>query len=583
MKLPLVLGPLCLSLGTAFGQATVFESPTGQTGGVVVIGSSEPRPGALQGIRLLPIECSGRTRLEELGEGQARRRDDVPGASRLLLPRDQGSLYKYGRAGEGGGEAFGYFRVDPRGVARSVFELPGSGPAGTADPLPGRLAVSGDGTAILVGTSRAAGGDLYEIDLRSGQAFLRTAFLDPLVFGRNGLLLLETWGCAVTESGVVRFDRAGTSSASPVRLRTSVSWFGPDAVRSADGSTVAFLAGEGVTRALVFTCGSSGDALQASDRPMNLPGAGFLPEDPTGPALALSPDGNLVAWRAEGSSRECFVRATRAQNRPTDLQLTGPAHFDNTLNDTGVISFFEPRVLGLAMGRRGAEGLVRADYFRIELDAAGNPVPGNLSLTSGILQPPFDYGTLETADGLFRVPGAPASFVLHDGAGAGRLLWIEGSGASRVLLDRVSSLDSLEVAGAYLVASVRRPPGADDPLRSTLSLVQIPLDGGGVTTVPLLEGSRLSRWVGSRTVERLAAVLEFDDGERLGQVRVPSPIGVCLGSEHYFLGPTTGMSPEGWILATVRLGLDHATFAWSDQGAVSLRLTRNPSFLLPGL
>lgn len=600
---------LLLSIGTASGQASVFEVTSGRTGNVLALGASGSRPDALQGIVLLPIESVGRTRLTELDEGQARRRDDVPGASRLLLPADRGSLYKYRRAESGRPDAFGYFRVDPLGQARSVFELPATGPAGDEDPLPGRVAVATDGASVLVGSSLAAGGDLYEIDLEAGRAVLRTACIAPQTFGHNGLLLLETWGFAVSEEGVFRFERCPFAGAGALRMPCSATWFGPDLVRSADGSTVAFLAGECAERALVFTCRSQGVVVQASDRAMHVPGAGYLPEDPTGPSLALSPDGALVAWRAEGPSRECFVRETRALNRPASRQLTGPDLFDDTLNDTGVISFFEPRVVGLAMGWNASDGLVRGDFFRISIDSAGVPTPENLTRTSDILEVPFDYGTLATGDGLFRVPGRPSSFLVlagrayaeyepvdvdsasdpepydpHHLSETGQLLWIEAGGVSRVLLEDVSALDSVEVAGSFLVACVRRPAGIADPGGTTLSLVQIPCDGTGeVVVVPLPPGCRVSRGVGSRALDRHASILESEGGERLGQVRIPSPLGLGLGGEFHTFGPTMSLSPEGWILASVDLGPVRLAFAWTDVGTVALRASRNESFLLPGL
>jgi hypothetical protein len=551
---------------------------------VVVVSASEERPPALQGIELLPVDCTGRTQLTALRTDLPQRLSDVPGAARIVLPNDQGSLYKFRRAQGGASAAFGLFVVEPRGAARTVLELNGTGPAGNSDPIPEKLALAPDGTALLVATTEAAGGDLWEVDLRNGASINRTAHTDALGFGRGGLCLLRGWGVGVAEQGVYRFERVPTARAKEVDLPVPTRWFGPDVVASADESTVAFLAGDDSSHALVFVCQRAGDASQASERAMRIPGAGFLPEDPSGPALALSTDGSWVAWRAEDSSRECFTHPTRPGSRGPDTHVTGPANFDNTLNDTGVIAFFDPDSAVLVTGRRDSSGISRGDVFRFDLGAQGSLSVSNLSRTSGISQPPFDYGTLATADGLFEVSGAasPSYFMLDRGS-RGRLLWVEADGRVVEVLDRVEEIESATTVGSYLVAGIVRPPGVDDPVEDSLNLVQIPTRGQSSIVVKLPNGCHLTRAVGSATHSLFASVLEFDTGERLGRLKVPSPTGVSLSPSLVFYGPAIGLSPDGSVLATVQLGTDEAAFAWSDLGTQLLRIQHGQGFLLPGL
>jgi len=80
-----------------------------------------------------------------------------------------------------------------------------------------------------------------------------------------------------------------------------------------------------------------------------------------------------------------------------------------------------------------------------------------------------------------------------------------------------------------------------------------------------------------------AAVLEFQTGERLGRIRVPSPSGISVSPSLLEFGPTTGLSDQGAILATVELARERAAFSWSDVGTSVLRFNRVESFLLPGL
>jgi hypothetical protein len=581
MKTQLLIALISSLSVLASGQASIFEGSPGQPGDVLVVGTSDVRPTELRGITLLPLDFVGRTRLTELLEDQPRLREDVPFATRLLLPGERGSLYKYRRATTGGGLVFGYFLVRPVGIASSLFELGGTGVAGDGDPFPDNVAFAADGRAFLVASSREAGGDLWEIDLL-GTATNRTPELAAHDFTRNGLALLGSWGLGVAADGVHRFDRVLGGKATPVDLPIAPSWFGPDVVRSADQSTVAFLAGADPTRALVLISRRFGGAVVASDRAMSIPDAGFLPDDPSGPALALSTDGSWVAWRAEGISREVFVRETRPSPRAPSQHVTGSTHFGYTLNDTGVISFFDRDSAVLAAGRDLSAGIDRGDLFRIDLSLTGITVT-NLSKTSGITQPPYDYGTISTDDGLFQVPGPSPAFVLRDRAGTGRLLWVDVAGSEVALLDRVQSLDTLDVTGTYLVASVTRPPGVDHPATESLNLVQIPSGGLGATILRLPDGCHLSRTVGSRSRNVFAAVMGFPAGERLGRVHVPSPSGMAASPLLLTFGPTTGLSAEGAVVATVHFDRDRAAFSWSDLGTSLLKVTRGESFLLPGL
>lgn len=583
MKIHLLIALLSALSTFSNAQVSVFEGRAGQPGDVVVVALSQMRPPELQGIVLLPLDCTARTRLTELLEGQTRRRTDVPGAARLLLPGERGSLYKYRRVEASGGATYGFFLVRPSGIATTLFELAGTGATGSDDPFPENLAVSADGRAFLVASSPEAGGDLWEVHL-VGIAINRTSSLGPRDFGKNGLVLLGTWGMGVASDGVYRFDRVVGGGTSQVDLPIVPTWFGPDAVRSADESTVAFLAGVNVTRARVLTCRRGGAAVMASDTPMHIPGAGFLTEDPSGPALALSTDGSWVAWRAVNwISREVFVRETRPGPRAPGQHVTGDAHFYYTLNDTGVISFFDHDSAVLFAGRNSSDGIGRGDLFRVDLAFPSGITASNLSLTSGVTQPPFDYGTLSTADGLYQVPGPSPAFVVHDSGGTGRMLWVDAAGSVAQFLDRVGSLNSLDVTGTYLVAGVTRPPGVDDPLEDSLNLVQIPSGGLGATVVSLPDGCSLTRTVGSRTHNVFAAVMEFESGERLGRVRVPSPNGMLASPALLTFGPTTSLTPEGAILATVQVDRERAAFSWSDVGTSVLRVSRTDSFLLPGL
>ncbi len=570
--------------GLSHADVSIFEGPPGGKGNVLVLSSSgsEIRPAALQGIVLLPLDFVGRTALTGSLAGMPRLRTDVPSASRILLPKEEGSLYRFRREDPLGGPAtFGFLVVGADGAAQSVFECLGTGASGSDDPFPGKIAVGPSGRSILVATTLEAGGDLWEISLVDGSAVNRTAGLDPLSFERNGLALLTNWGVGLTSAGPLRFDRVAGSLASAVPLPISAAWFGPDIVCSQDESTAAVIGGAGPTEALVFAFQASGAALQATSAPMFLSGAGFLPEYTAGPTLALSTDGSRVAWRSEGMYRDCWLRET-AGTTP-DVLVTGDANFDDTLNDTGVIAFYSPDSLALGVGKQDVEGIVEADLFRVDAGAGGALVITNLSGTSGVFQAPFDYGYSSTKGGMLQV-SASNWLVLDEGdddddpPSPSRLLWVDAPGGSVLeLRSEVESLDCVEPAGPFLVASLHLSSSG-----SPLNLLQIP-PGGAPTTSLLLSGCKLSRPASLRSGNAFSAVLEFTDRQWLGRIRAPSATGAVITSSPLTFGPTVGFAKDGVVLSTVERGNAWLVFGWSDSGVEVLRPGLSAGFLLPGL
>lgn len=581
MRIHLLIGSLALLASTSAGQVTLFQAGAAGRGDVLVLGSGfDGRPAELQGIELLSLECIGRTRLDELSPDASRRMTDVPAGARLSLPRERGSLYRYRRR-DSAGAAYGFFLVERGGAAFPLFELRGTGPSGSDDPLARRVAVARDASSFLVASSPEAGGDLYEVELVRHGVVNRTEDQPPFDFQRNGLALLEDFGVALTTSGVFRFDRVPFAQVEAVTLSTPRTWFGADVVASADQSTAAFFAGSGSDRALVYTVTRGGQALQASERAMPIRGAGFLPESQGGPWLALSTDGSFVAWCAD---EEAYVHETGPAARPTDVHLSGNATLESTLNDTGVLSFFDTGSLLFAAGREGSEGAEKADLFRIDLTrGSGSFAITNLTRTSGQTSPPFDYGTLRVRDGLRRLPGT-GDLLLHERRpdNHGFLRRVSSGGFISTIIDHVSAFESADVAGRFLAVTVVRPAGVDDPLLERSSLVQMSLAGTTPTTILLPAGSRLTRRVGSRSFDRFAGVLEFTGYEQIGRIGLPTTTGLGISAIGLQFGPTTGTLADGSFVGTTTVAGFPIVFRWSDQELGVLRLG-TPGFVLPGL
>ena len=129
----LLLSPALL----AQSGVAVFESASGSTGSVRIYdeltGAPLGGPAELAGIRLLGIDFSDRSALTEFLPGRPRLREDIPGASRILLQKNHGSLYRYARPNPPAGDVYGFFRIAADGSAQSLLEVPGIGPNGTTD------------------------------------------------------------------------------------------------------------------------------------------------------------------------------------------------------------------------------------------------------------------------------------------------------------------------------------------------------------------------------------------------------------------------------------------------------------------
>lgn len=574
---------LALALAAPAGaQVSIFQPAATGAGDVLVLDTGfDSRPSELQGIELLSLDCIGRTRFDELGAESCRRLSDVPGAARLSLPRERGSLYRFRRR-DAAGAAYGYFLVDRGGGAFPLFELRGTGPAGLDDPLTRRVAVARDGRSMLVASSPEAGGDVYEVELTRHGSVNRTEDVPPLDVQRNGLALLADFGAVLTTGGVFRFQRQPFAQVEALALPTPRNWFGADLVASGDQSTVAFAAGTGQDRALLFTLGRSGPILQASERSMPVRGAGYLPDAQGGPWMALSSDGSFLAWC---SDEELYVHETGVAARPADLHLSGDAVLESTLNDTGVLAFFDGDSLLFAAGREGSEGVEKGDLFRIDLTRGASTYSvTNLTRTSGQSAPPFDYGTLRVRDGLRLVPGGAGELLLHERRPDehGFLRRVTPDGTVSTVFDHVSAFETAEVAGRFLAVTVVRPPGVDDPLLERRSLLQLPLAGLVPQPILLPAGSRLTRRVGSRSLDRFAGVLEVAGSEQIGRIALPAPLGFGTTAQGLVFGPTTSAMVDGSFVGTTTILGIPLVFRWSDAELSVLRLG-TPGFVLPGL
>lgn len=504
------------------GQLVIYE---GHAGRVLA------RPAWGSELRLLDIDFVGRTQLEELLPDRPRRRADVANGARLELPLGGGVLHRYVRSGSSG-DRFGFLWIGPDGRPRPRLERAGVG--GVGDPFVGRIAVDPDGTTLLVATVPAAGGDLLEVELASGQVLDRTPNVGPLTFSDAGLWLDEPWGFAVAAEGVWRFQRGGTSPATPVPFPVDAnpSWFSGEAVTSPARRFGAVTAGDGPAQQHVFVFARVGPALRVTQQSAVVSGAGFLPESFHGPYLAVSDDGRLCAWRTEGVTRE--VRTARVAAAPQDdVQVSADAYFIETLDEVGQLGYrFDPTVLTLAVGERSLDDgtIEKIDVYRVTLDTADQPAIENRTLSSGDTTTPFVAGTI-SPEVAHELPGG-AGTLIYDEDGD-RLFALPTTGGPKTLLTQVKEIQVVEATADHLVLGLRRESGAKPgeihalPLDLSGPIVQLP---GGGPDDEFLRGA-------SDGVDQVALVSSDDVTETLVRLAVTAGTSETWGGAGPFPGP----------------------------------------------
>jgi len=508
LQTPVRRGPAGPQAPGALTPASVLAGAPGAAGLEVYdagTGGALAGPGRLRDLALLPLDFTGRTQVEALFPERPRWLADLPqGASRLVLPFEAGTLYHYRRTA-GAAVHHGLLLTREGALPRVLFEREAVG--GSA-PFLGTIAAAPDGRSVLVATTVAAGGDLYEVPLDGTPAALRTPHVAPLDFHSDGLWLGRDFGFGVAPGGVWRFARAVGSTASAVPGAPGVVWTGQATMNRARRHGLA-TSGADPTQRHVWVFGAAGPAVRASHAPAEVADAGYLPAYGGGPWLALSDDGSLAAWveRTVVSAAPLVavrdVRLQRVTAPSAGPVLTGDTYLLDTLDEVASVLFFRPFQLLFAAGEVNDPtegGVATADYFAASLDAQDQPVFQNLTLTSGDPTPPFDLGIPTLTPGTAHLlPGGVLA--LHDEEDEALLRLDLSSGALTTIESDVKELDWFLPVGPAYCAAVRRRNGtrATEVLRFAAGLTGAPtvLDPGGQGVeflYPIARGNTLT-WV----------------------------------------------------------------------------------------
>ena len=570
------------SQGRDLGVVTMFHGTPGAVGSLVAYdearGYAMGGPSWFQDIQLLDIDVVGRTLLEQNTHRQALRQDDIPSAARILLPRQRGSVYHYRRL-DGSSVRFGFFVISGREQPLQLLELTGIGTLGDENPFLPLVSTCPRGAAVLVASRLGAGGDLFEINVRSGSTQNRTQALAPQDFSTSGFWLGTNWGFGLSSSEILRFDRQPGSNAAPVPFAASKpDWFSQQAVMSPARKWALTTAGTSSTSQLPYAFGRTGPAVAATDTPADIATAGFLPDEHYGPYMAISDTGLLAGWCVNGIAREAHIGEVELV--PTDVQVTGDMFFTDTLDEVGQMNFFQPDKLNFSIGEfnLGSTFMEKVDVFGVGLDTNGQTHFENRTLSSGDADVPFlEPGTI-TAEIIVNLANSNNQLIFDD-SGKSVIGLKHGATNSSVLLNQVKELFEIVLAGDQVLLHIRSSVG--DKLHFAYRTntefatpVLVPVLGGSSTIISA---------VGSPKGQALIVWDPGSGGELLSRINLNNgEVTDWQSTTSSFSGPIT-FTPSGG--AAFSQGLDGGqvnAYVWRSRGGhVQLQSAGAQGFILP--
>ncbi|MDZ4774158.1 MAG: hypothetical protein SGI72_13595 [Planctomycetota bacterium] len=538
---------------TAQERVAVFEGAGGGVGSIALYDAASgvhvASPVEFANLAWIPFDFAGRTELDEFSPTRPRRFTDVAGASRLRLQHGIGSLYHFARAAADGSASYGYLLIAPTGRPRILFERAGVGTGAGRNPFLSLIAVAPDGASFLAATQGEAGGNLFEIATIDTPSIVdRTANLPPARIYPSSLALGFASGFAVTNFGVLRFDRASALDAAfiPFGADLPPTWFSGQLVQSNDTSHVVFTAGTAFDALHVYSAGASGDARRATVTPGVVGPAGSAADGASGPWLAVSDDGVWCAWRTSiGVTHECMV--SRAVGVPTPaLQLSADANFLDTLDEVALFAFRGPSRLLFAVGEQNPGGPPgKLDLFAADLAPASAPQISNLTQTSGQATAPFTVAPVLKPGRAVFLPDR-SGIVIHDDAGQqGQIyVWRDGQPGLQLVLAPLKDLLDIDFGGPGAVFAVRRDNGVHSLYRTDSAFNSAPILVASSTNGTTYSGLRARSDGWTAFVEKTAV------GETLKRVDSLSGAIQTLSGGPALFGAAIGWSGSGRLLAT---------------------------------
>ena len=332
---------------------------------------------ALAGVEFRPLRLAGATHRDRLRLDRPVEGGLGTSAPHVRLPGG-GALYLVHTAG-----ATSLLLLDFTGMPSLLATTPD---VAGAPALRDTVAVSLDGAAALVATVPGAGGDALRVELAFPFGVTPLTGAAPaLAIDADSLRLSAERAFFLAGDQLYRAVIGG-ADATPLPLGLPGSAPQAGLVLSDDGRSVALVARKTAVLADVLVVDPAGGVQRMTDASVDVDPAGLLA--PTGPWLALAPDGGAVAWRQTLlGAKEVFLR--EVPQAPPPVQLTANAFFIDTLDNAGILGFAANRQLGFVAGEIKPAQIDAADVFLATLGAGGTVSIVNTTGTSGLSVPPF--------------------------------------------------------------------------------------------------------------------------------------------------------------------------------------------------
>ena len=486
----------------------------------------------LDGLELLPIEVSGATRLHRFAAGRPRSVILDAGLTAIEWPGPgRVRLLHYRRAG---GTIFGFIRLASGGRATVLMERAGIDAGNQTDPFDTVVGASSTGSIVLSAPTFSHGvggyGECWLFPATENPPGLWTGveLTGPALLDVAGVSLTfkDEWLYAVMEDRLVRAPADGSALFATVPLPPSGGMANPlvidELALSADGSTLAVLAGVDEDFVDLYIIDAAGTPTNLTNAPAKIEPPGYLPLETAGPFLALNEDGSWVAYVDEVPLQggELYMQATAVPGAAE--HVTSDPFFDHSIDNVSGIFGSGRSFLFFA-----DSGLNNADLYLSTAQVGGGLLRENLTRTSASAGPFFpnagqinvaaawqlgeqrvivddrtalgagyeftavtSAGSPLVAVGLDRLPAVSRSLLgdtwiasLHSPA-ASALLCFDGTSASPglpLLLPGSAVLDeiSLNSSGSVAALVVSTVPGQSRVVTLDLATSAVALVGGG--------------------------------------------------------------------------------------------------------
>jgi hypothetical protein len=370
----------------------------------------------------------------------------------VQLPGNLGALYRVSH-----GAAESLVQIDATHGARVLYS------ATQAGPIEKEIHVDTHGSVVLGASEMGAGGDVFALFPASGAPAINlTENLAPLDVDASSLRSAGGFAWFLADHQLhLASIASGSAQAVDLPLFSGESIHSDLVIASESADVVAILI-DGVQQLSRALCVSSaGEVTLVWEEPSELASAGY--DDPLGPWIAISADGQLIALRESGlTGEELWVWSAEAQS--SRVHVTSNPTFPVYIDNVGILAFAGLRSLCFFGGDSFVSGslpgeLGAADMYVASFAADGSFEVSNVSRSSGQTFPPFNEPGQLTVVEAYVDPAVRNIITVSAAEPSGRSVGYFGLQSSApfatnffTLFENLEEIPKLEARGAKLLA-----------------------------------------------------------------------------------------------------------------------------------